>query len=89
MADGPMMMVGLLTFLDPPRPDTKETLERAMMQGVVVKVHSHAPAQSPLRTCTSYMHIMHKCIMHKYTAHDRARLPVSPPCDLTIHTDGR
>jgi len=31
-------MVGLLTFLDPPRPDTKETIERAMMQGVLVKM---------------------------------------------------
>ena len=30
--------VGLLTFLDPPRPDTKETIERAMMQGVLVKM---------------------------------------------------
>ena len=31
-------LVGLLTFLDPPRPDTKETIERAMMQGVSVKM---------------------------------------------------
>ena len=32
------IMVGLLTFLDPPRPDTKMTIQRAMMQGVVVKM---------------------------------------------------
>jgi len=38
VSDGPLTMVGLLTFLDPPRPDTKETIERAMMQGVVVKM---------------------------------------------------
>ena len=31
-------MVGLLTFLDPPRPDTKRTIERAMEYGVDVKM---------------------------------------------------
>jgi H+-transporting ATPase len=31
-------MVGLLTFLDPPRPDTKITIERAMEYGVDVKM---------------------------------------------------
>merc|ERR1719163_161918 len=31
-------MVGIFTFLDPPRPDTKRTIERAMMQGVSVKM---------------------------------------------------
>ena len=36
--NGPMEMVGLLTFLDPPRPDTKDTIERAMQQGVIVKM---------------------------------------------------
>lgn len=35
---GGMEMVGMLTFLDPPRPDTKRTIERAMQQGVVVKM---------------------------------------------------
>lgn len=31
-------MVGLLTFLDPPRPDTKETIHKAMAFGVDVKM---------------------------------------------------
>ena len=31
-------MVGLLTFLDPPRPDTKDTIERANQFGVEVKM---------------------------------------------------
>ena len=30
--------VGLITFLDPPRPDTKETIERAHSYGVEVKM---------------------------------------------------
>ena len=33
-----MEMAGIFTFLDPPRPDTKETIRRAMMQGVIVKM---------------------------------------------------
>ncbi len=33
-----LRMAGLLTFLDPPRPDTKRTIERAKMQGVMVKM---------------------------------------------------
>jgi len=37
-ADGPWEMVGLLTFLDPPRPDTKDTIERAAKFGVEVKM---------------------------------------------------
>ncbi|GLC35933.1 hypothetical protein PLESTB_000520800 [Pleodorina starrii] len=36
--DGPWRMVGLLTFLDPPRPDTKRTIERALEFGVDVKM---------------------------------------------------
>ncbi|KNC79871.1 hypothetical protein SARC_07756 [Sphaeroforma arctica JP610] len=32
------MILGILTFLDPPRPDTKETIERAMELGVDVKM---------------------------------------------------
>ncbi|EFJ47201.1 hypothetical protein VOLCADRAFT_61631, partial [Volvox carteri f. nagariensis] len=36
--DGPWHMVGLLTFLDPPRPDTKRTIERALEFGVDVKM---------------------------------------------------
>jgi len=35
---GTLTMAGLLTFLDPPRADTKETIERAMMQGVSIKM---------------------------------------------------
>jgi H+-transporting ATPase len=35
---GVMKMVGMLTFLDPPRPDTKATIRNAMMQGVSVKM---------------------------------------------------
>ena len=31
-------MLGLLTFLDPPRPDTKKTIEDANLYGVVVKM---------------------------------------------------
>nr|AWC08675.1 putative plasma membrane H+ ATPase [Chara australis] len=31
-------MMGVLTFLDPPRPDTKDTIERAQKFGVVVKM---------------------------------------------------
>ena len=31
-------MLGLLTFLDPPRPDTKQTIERAREYGVTVKM---------------------------------------------------
>jgi H+-transporting ATPase len=37
-ADGPWEMIGLLTFLDPPRPDTKETIDRARDFGVEVKM---------------------------------------------------
>ncbi|KAI8475078.1 MAG: hypothetical protein J3K34DRAFT_517717 [Monoraphidium minutum] len=36
--DGKWQMLGILTFLDPPRPDTKETLENAMKLGVDVKM---------------------------------------------------
>jgi H+-transporting ATPase len=34
----PMNCVGLLTFLDPPRPDTKETIRRAGLYGCSVKM---------------------------------------------------
>lgn len=37
-ADGLWEMLGLLTFLDPPRPDTKKTIEDANAYGVAVKV---------------------------------------------------
>ena len=36
--DGEWRMAGLLTFLDPPRPDTKDTIERAREYGVEVKM---------------------------------------------------
>jgi len=35
---GGLIMVGILTFLDPPRPDTKRTIERAVEQGIAVKM---------------------------------------------------
>lgn len=35
---GNWQMAGLLTFLDPPRPDTRETVERALAFGVDVKM---------------------------------------------------
>jgi H+-transporting ATPase len=37
-SDGKWQMLGILTFLDPPRPDTKETIENAMALGVDVKM---------------------------------------------------
>ncbi|KAK9815431.1 hypothetical protein WJX72_003597 [[Myrmecia] bisecta] len=36
--EGRWCMMGILTFLDPPRPDTKVTIERAMAYGVDVKM---------------------------------------------------
>lgn len=36
--NGKWQMLGILTFLDPPRPDTKETIERSMEYGVDVKM---------------------------------------------------
>ena len=32
------LMLGMLTFLDPPRPDTKHTIEQALINGVDVKM---------------------------------------------------
>ena len=37
-ADGQWQMLGLLTFLDPPRPDTKATLETALHYGVQTRM---------------------------------------------------
>jgi H+-transporting ATPase len=37
-ADGEWHMAGILTFLDPPRPDTKETVRRSKEYGVAVKM---------------------------------------------------
>mmetsp|Transcript_48954 Transcript_48954/g.78872 ORF Transcript_48954/g.78872 Transcript_48954/m.78872 type:complete len:624 (+) Transcript_48954:2-1873(+) len=36
--DGKWKMLGILTFLDPPRPDTKQTIERCAHYGVRVKM---------------------------------------------------
>mmetsp|Transcript_21772 Transcript_21772/g.22519 ORF Transcript_21772/g.22519 Transcript_21772/m.22519 type:complete len:1017 (-) Transcript_21772:196-3246(-) len=36
--DGPWYMLGLITFLDPPRPDTKQTIADAVKYGVEVKM---------------------------------------------------
>ena len=36
--DGPWRVLGLLTFLDPPRPDTRDTLEKALGYGVDTKM---------------------------------------------------
>ena len=41
--EGKWQMSGILTFLDPPRPDTKETIENAMALGVDVKMITGAP----------------------------------------------
>merc|ERR1712100_903363 len=35
---GTWRMMGLLTFLDPPRPDTKETVDKSKKNGVAVKM---------------------------------------------------
>ena len=37
-AGGQWQMLGLLTFLDPPRPDTKATLETALKHGVQTRM---------------------------------------------------
>lgn len=39
-ADGQWHMLGLLTFLDPPRPDTRATLETALHYGVQARMVS-------------------------------------------------
>eukprot|EP00239_Pterosperma_sp_CCMP1384_P003511 CAMPEP_0197850936 /NCGR_PEP_ID=MMETSP1438-20131217/16822_1 /TAXON_ID=1461541 /ORGANISM="Pterosperma sp., Strain CCMP1384" /LENGTH=913 /DNA_ID=CAMNT_0043464361 /DNA_START=162 /DNA_END=2903 /DNA_ORIENTATION=- len=49
-ADGHTMM-GLLTFLDPPRPDTKETIERAKDRGVGVKMITGDHSAIAKETC--------------------------------------
>ena len=38
--EGQWHMLGLLTFLDPPRPDTKATLETALYYGVQTRMVS-------------------------------------------------
>ena len=39
-SEGQWHMLGLLTFLDPPRPDTKATLETALHYGVQTRMVS-------------------------------------------------
>jgi tetratricopeptide (TPR) repeat protein len=46
-----LRMMGLLTFLDPPRPDTKVTIERAMEQGVQVKMITGDHSAIAKETC--------------------------------------
>jgi hypothetical protein len=46
--EGKWTMLGILTFLDPPRPDTKDTIERAMEYGVDVKMITGARGGSPV-----------------------------------------
>ena len=40
-AGGQWHMLGLLTFLDPPRPDTRATLETALHYGVQTRMVRH------------------------------------------------
>ncbi len=65
-------MLGILTFLDPPRPDTKHTIEQAAILGVEVgarhpsrAAHARAPT---LGACTR-MHAQ------RMRAHAFARIP--------------
>lgn len=44
----PWEMVGLLTFLDPPRPDTKDTIEKAQAFGVEVSSLPTKPCRPQL-----------------------------------------
>ena len=46
--EGKWTMMGILTFLDPPRPDTKDTIERAMEYGVDVKMITGGPCVGTL-----------------------------------------
>lgn len=41
-AQGQWQMLGLLTFLDPPRPDTRATLETALHHGVQTRMVRNA-----------------------------------------------
>ena len=47
----PMKMYGFLTFLDPPRPDTKVTIERAIEHGCDVKMITGDHAAIAKETC--------------------------------------
>ena len=41
--------MGIMTFLDPPRPDTKHTIDRAKEFGVAVKVRPGLAARARAR----------------------------------------
>jgi hypothetical protein len=41
-------LIGILTFLDPPRPDTKDTIDKSMAFGVDVKMVSSVPFPYPI-----------------------------------------
>lgn len=64
--EGKWQMLGILTFLDPPRPDTKITIERAMEYGVDVKMITgekevHGPSlrsNSCLKVVCLHMHVL-------------------------------
>ncbi len=50
-AEGKWIMLGILTFIDPPRPDTKETIERAKYYGLQVKMITGDHAVIAKETC--------------------------------------
>ncbi len=50
-AEGKWIMSGILTFMDPPRPDTKETIERAIHYGLEVKMITGDHAVIAKETC--------------------------------------
>lgn len=67
-------MCGILTFLDPPRPDTKETLHRAMEFGIDVKSAPHANGRAgPVRRSASQTQAR-PCRPRRPTAGPPARL---------------
>lgn len=49
--EGKWQMLGILTFLDPPRPDTKETIENAMALGCDVKMITGEPRVGGWGSC--------------------------------------
>ena len=56
--EGQWEMLGMLTFLDPPRPDTKQTIEDANKYGVAVKMITgkYGPFKSILSSIHCYTH---------------------------------
>ncbi len=50
-AEGQWRMIGILTFMDPPRPDTKQTIERAIHYGLKVKMITGDHAVIAKETC--------------------------------------